>query len=481
MSFLSFPRATAPSAGHLRLFEQLDLNVRLPAERHSPSLPEFVGQLHERIGASLRAAVGIAAHAPPLARIASETEGMGSRLAQSSETIASAVEEISTTLESELVPGAAQIANLGTEVTSRLRVCEGAGKQVLQQVDQIQNAERALAEEIQCLGKQIDEVTQVIGIIASISQQTNLLALNAAIEAARAGEQGRGFAVVAEEVRRLAGHTTEATDRVSTIIEAFRAGMKRLDDAGVSMHGSIAQGRDGVLQMDASLVEAATGLNQLQERITGMASGTEQIGAAVRSLSEDVQNVAGAAGQVLQGASQVSQHSLSVREESDRLLDGLGHFQLAVHQQIRERVEALAQEPALQGMPSQAEQHLSQFLHRDARIELIYLVDAHGIQVSENLFAADLADQARESAKGRNWGARPWFQKARDSGACHITPVYRSAATDGFCFTLSAPVLDERGQLRYVIGVDVRLSALLDQTSDRREAPQVALPRAARS
>ncbi|WP_442962564.1 methyl-accepting chemotaxis protein, partial [Pseudomonas sp.] len=215
---------------------------------------------------------------------------MGSQLAQSSETIASAVEEISTTLESELVPGAAQIANLGSEVTSRLRICEGAGKQVLQQVDQIQHAERALAEEIERLGKQIDEVTQVIGIIASISQQTNLLALNAAIEAARAGEQGRGFAVVAEEVRRLAGHTTEATDRVSTIIEAFRAGMKRLDEAGVSMHGSIAQGRDGVLQMDASLLEAATGLDQLQERITGMASGTEQIGAAVRSLSEDVQN-----------------------------------------------------------------------------------------------------------------------------------------------------------------------------------------------
>ena len=264
MGFLTFPKTTTPSAHHLRLFQQLDLAVSLPAERLAPSLSDFVGQLHERIGASLKAAVGIAAHAPPLARLARETEGMGSQLAQSSEIIASAVEEISATLESELVPGAAHIAQLSSEVSSRLRACEGAGRQVLQQVDCIQQAERALAEEIQRLGKQIDEVTQVIGIIASISQQTNLLALNAAIEAARAGEQGRGFAVVADEVRRLAGHTTEATNRVSGIIEGFRAGMTRLDEAGESMHGSIIQGREGVIEMDASLAEAANGLHRAQ-------------------------------------------------------------------------------------------------------------------------------------------------------------------------------------------------------------------------
>lgn len=452
----------AHARSYQRLFEHLDLSTDLPpASGMLEPLPGFVEQLHGRIGSSLHAAVGIAAHTPPLAKLASETEGLGQQLAQSADMIASAVEEISTTLEAELVPGATLIASLSGEVTSRLRSCEKTGSEVLQQVDIIQTAEGALAEEIQRLGKQIEEVTQVIGIIASISQQTNLLALNAAIEAARAGEQGRGFAVVAEEVRRLAGHTTEATDRVSGIIDVFRSGMDRLHEAGDSMHRSIDNGRDGILRMDAELGQAVSGIDSLEQRIAGMASGTEQIGAAVRSLSTDVHSVAGVAGKVLQGASRVSQHSQAVRQESDLLLEGLGHFQLAVHQQIRQRVEDFTQERALTDSAIDAESRMRQFLLGDPRIELMYLVGADGVQVSENIFASDLADQQRDSARGRNWASRPWFRQASSTRTCHTTPVYRSTATDAFCFTLAAPVFDSQGELRYVLGVDVRLSALL--------------------
>lgn len=45
--------------------------------------------------------------------------------------------------------------------------------------------------------------------------------------------------------------------------------------------------------------------------------------------------------------------------------------------------------------------------------------------------------------------------------ASHITQVYRSLATDDFCFTVSVPILDEQGRLLLVLGADVRLSALV--------------------
>ena len=220
---------------------------------------------------------------------------------------------------------------------------------MLRQVDAIGTSEQQLGSVIGNLTGQLEEVSKVIGVIASISQQTNLLALNAAIEAARAGSHGRGFAVVAEEVRRLAGHTTDATTQVSGIIERFRDGMAQLAEAGERMHQAVAEGHQGMLQVGAGLDSTRAAMDKLDGRVGQIASGTEQIGQAVRSINGDVQNIAQVAAELLGKAGQVLRHSQAVREDGDRLLQGLGDFRLEMHRDIQRSIERLACEPALLG------------------------------------------------------------------------------------------------------------------------------------
>ena len=79
------------------------------------------------------------------------------------------------------------------------------------------------SKRIKRLGESSQEISEIAEIISAITEQTNVLALNAAIQAASAGEAGRGFSVVAEEVQRLAVRSGEATQQISSLIQAIQS------------------------------------------------------------------------------------------------------------------------------------------------------------------------------------------------------------------------------------------------------------------
>ncbi len=169
----------------------------------------------------------------------------------------------------------ANAAQLAHDIAKETDVTADHGTQTVTQtvavVNEIASELTTVAEQIEGLNKQSEQISSIVQVIRSIADQTNLLALNAAIEAARAGEQGRGFAVVADEVRQLASRTSQATQEINSVVQQNNQ-LTRM--AVSSMSSTRDRARDSVILV-----------NQAGEVIQEIRNESQRVVAAVAKLS----------------------------------------------------------------------------------------------------------------------------------------------------------------------------------------------------
>ena len=204
---------------------------------------------------------------------------------------ATAMEEMNATVR-EVAQNAQQAAGIADQ--ARQQAQEGAQivNSAVKGIESVHEQSLALRQDMDLLGKQAENIGQVMGVIADIADQTNLLALNAAIEAARAGEAGRGFAVVADEVRKLAEKTMTATQEVGQAIGGIQNGTKK-NILNVEQSATAIEDATRLsIRSGDSLKQILEYVHLVNDQVQAIATASEQQSAASDEIGRSVEQVA---------------------------------------------------------------------------------------------------------------------------------------------------------------------------------------------
>jgi methyl-accepting chemotaxis protein/methyl-accepting chemotaxis protein-1 (serine sensor receptor) len=233
-------------------------------------------------------------------------------LAQTSEQIAAAASEVSSSSQSLAQGSSEQAATI--EETSSVSVeinsmAQRNTENSKQTADIVTSSEAGFRKANDSLGEMVvamegistssQKISKIIKVIDEIAFQTNILALNAAVEAARAGEAGMGFAVVADEVRSLAQRCAQAakdtTDLIEDSIQKSDSGMAKVDQVAVAIGEITAQSAQiktlvdeinlGSIEQSRGFDQISTSIGQMEQVTQSSAANAEETAAAAEELS----------------------------------------------------------------------------------------------------------------------------------------------------------------------------------------------------
>lgn len=436
---------------------EIDLHKRVPlGGSEAEAVNALVARLEERLTPLLKESISISREAfetdSRVAELIELAEGQRERLHEVRESAGASLRA-----SSEITAGAEE---LGAQSKVALELASAGSARQTGFVTGMQLISSIIAkgrERTARLKQDSQSIRDLMGILEDLAARLDILSINASIEAARNGAAGRGFAVIAHEMRNLQSRTRESTEKAVGRLSGVLGGIEEMDGELGKAEAAALRGLNDATGIGTSLHDLeghAAEVSRSALAILGLARGQESQGRAVERAAAETD----AAGRG------ISERALMARDGAKRLHDvvesldaTISGFRFSWHHSLEASLE---QAISLLGEPRQIG-GLSPMFRQYPYFELFYLMDAQGIQVSQNLRRkAHGLSESDDGARGADRSHTQYFSGAISQvGAC-FTGIYVSSATGTLCITVSKSC--RLGAKDYVLAADIDLGVLLE-------------------
>jgi hypothetical protein len=99
-------------------------------------------------------------------------------------------------------------------------------------------------------------------------------------------------------------------------------------------------------------------------------------------------------------------------------------------------------------------------------IQFAYVVDHHGIQLTNSICQTIDRSKYAHVGVGENYANRQWFIEPLKDGEIHVSDFYTSRITKALCITVSGPVRNINGHIEGVLGIDLRIEELMKSDAE---------------
>ncbi|MFK7963777.1 MAG: methyl-accepting chemotaxis protein [Burkholderiaceae bacterium] len=193
---------------------------------------------------------------------------------------------------------------------------------VMKARDLVRQAEKQLKR----LGEHTQEISQVVGIIESISERTGILALNTSLQAAAAGEAGRQFGGLADEIKRLSKSAGQATAQIGRMVSAIQTETADTVGAVGGAIGQIVEISEQVSTADNATAETRREISSVVDRIESLKATVDEQAQLSLDLQARSGSIASASDRAVAELTKQAEEMGQLTEHARTLIREVGAF-----------------------------------------------------------------------------------------------------------------------------------------------------------